>query len=71
MKLLKCQFAFAGTLLLVLTGCNQNPEEIKAKTAKATREVKQDVKAVADGLREGLDRNKENKDSKKESPRKP
>lgn len=72
MKLLaKCQFFLAGVLLANLVGCNQSPEEIKAKTVKATREAKQDVKAVADGVREGLHQNKDDKGSKKESPRKP
>ncbi|HEY6350001.1 MAG TPA: hypothetical protein VI636_11385 [Candidatus Angelobacter sp.] len=64
--LVKCQFVLASALLIVLAGCNQSPQEIKQKTAKATREVKQDVKAVADGVREGLDKNKkEDNGSKK------
>lgn len=69
--LMKCQFAWAIMLLSILAGCNQSPEEIKAKAEKATREAKQDVKAAADGVRNGLKSDKkEDKDSKKESPRK-
>lgn len=51
----KCQAASAIVLLAVLAGCNQHPtaQELKEKTAKATQEAKRDVKAVAEGVREG------------------
>src|ERR1700723_558996 len=48
-------------LLTVLTACTQqqqNPQEVREKTAEATAEAKSDVKAVADGIREGWNRNK-------------
>jgi DNA uptake protein ComE-like DNA-binding protein len=43
-----------------LAGCapNQNPEELKEKTARATAELKTDAKAVAAGVREGWSRDK-------------
>lgn len=70
--LVKSQFALAITLLSILVGCNQSPEQIKAKTEKATREVKQDLKAAADGVRDGLkNAKKEDKGPKKESSKKP
>jgi DNA uptake protein ComE-like DNA-binding protein len=51
---------FAIVLLCGLTACtqNQNPEELKEKTARATAELKVDAKAVAAGVREGWSRDK-------------
>ena len=45
-------------LLAGLAGCapNQNPDELKEKTARATAELKQNAKAVAEGVREGWSR---------------
>lgn len=39
--------------------CNtrQNPDQLREKTAEATAELKQDAKAVAQGVREGWSRN--------------
>ena len=39
--------------------CNtkQNPDQLREKTAEATAEMKQDAKAVAQGVREGWSRN--------------
>jgi len=50
----------AIVLLCGLTACtqNQNPEELKEKTARATAELKGDAKAVAAGVREGWSRDK-------------
>ena len=48
-------------LLLAFAGCaskQQNPQELKEKTARATEEVKRDAKAVAAGIREGWSRDK-------------
>jgi len=46
-------------LLLALAGCTQqNPQELKEKTAQATAEVKRDARAVAQGIREGWSRDK-------------
>jgi len=42
----------------VLSGCiactNQNPDQIRQKTAEETAAVKRDTKAIAQGLKEGL-----------------
>ena len=47
-------------LLVALGGCTQqqNPQDLKEKTAQATAEVKRDAKAVAEGIREGWSRDK-------------
>jgi competence protein ComEA len=47
-------------LLTVLAACTpqQNPQELKEKTARATEEVKRDARAVAAGIREGWSRDK-------------
>jgi competence protein ComEA len=48
-------------LLLALAGCTtqqQNPQQLKEKTAQATEEVKRDARAVAAGIREGWSRDK-------------
>ncbi len=47
---------------IVLTGCNacnsrpSNPDEVRQKTAEATADLKDNAKAVAQGIREGLSR---------------
>ncbi len=47
---------------IVLTGCNacntrpSNPDQVREKTAEATAELKDNAKAVAQGIREGLSR---------------
>jgi DNA uptake protein ComE-like DNA-binding protein len=55
-------YSFAGTLTLLgtIAGCGkeQNPQELKEKTAQATAELKRDAKAVAEGVREGWSRDK-------------
>jgi competence protein ComEA len=51
-----------SALPLVYTGCTacnskpQNPEQVREKTAQATAELKDNAKAVAQGLRDGLTR---------------
>ena len=47
-------------LLLALAGCTtqQNPQELKEKTARATEKAKRDARAVAAGIREGWSRDK-------------
>jgi DNA uptake protein ComE-like DNA-binding protein len=63
---------FAIVLMAVLVGCNQreSPQELKEKTAKATENAKRDIKAVADGVREGWnsdkDKNGQDKDKDKQ-----
>jgi len=53
---------FAIILLpLFFTACTQkqpNPDEIREKTADATAQLKSDTKAVVEGVREGLTRDK-------------
>ena len=47
---------------IVLTGCNacstrpSNPDQVREKTAEATAELKDNAKAVAQGIRDGLTR---------------
>src|SRR5579871_1287946 len=51
--------AVAACLLAVsCTPKQQDPEELKRETAHATSEMKQDVKAVAEGIHEGLTNDK-------------
>ncbi len=47
-------------LVLIGVGCtrNESPEEIREKTASATANLKQNAKAVAQGVREGWSRDK-------------
>jgi competence protein ComEA len=54
------RFFVAIVFVGVLAGCtpNQNPQELKEKTAHATAELKSDAKAVAAGVREGWSRDK-------------
>lgn len=46
--------------LAVLVGCtsNDNPQELKEKTAQETATMKRDARAVAEGIREGWSRDK-------------
>jgi len=49
-----CVLLFAGC-----TACNtqpSNPEQVRQATANATSEIKNDTKAVAEGIRDGLKR---------------
>ncbi len=51
----------AIALVVGLTGCTarqNNPQEVKGKTAQATAEIKSDAKAIAAGVREGWNRDK-------------
>src|SRR5205085_11620861 len=49
-------------LMLVYAGCStdtkQNTEKIREQTAEAAAELKQDTKAVAQGIRDGLQHDK-------------
>ena len=52
--------AFAVSLLLLSAGCTSqksSPDEVREKTAQATSEIKNDAKALADGVKEGWNRN--------------
>ena len=48
-----------SAVALWLTACNnkpQSPEQVREKTAQATAELKDNAKAVAEGVRDGLTR---------------
>ncbi len=57
--LLKSPYVLAISLIVILAGCQQkeSPQQLREQTAQATAEVKTDAKAVADGIREGWNRN--------------
>jgi DNA uptake protein ComE-like DNA-binding protein len=47
--------ALLGCALAACIACtNQNPDQIRQKTAEETAAVKRDTKAIAQGLKEGL-----------------
>ena len=54
--------SIAMPFLLLLAGCSacstqpSNPEQVRQATANATSEIKNDTKAVAEGIRDGLSR---------------
>jgi DNA uptake protein ComE-like DNA-binding protein len=54
--------SIAIPFLLLLSGCSacsthpSNPEQVRQATANATSELKNDTKAVAEGIRDGLRR---------------
>lgn len=54
--------SIAFPCLLLLAGCSacstqpSNPEQVRQATANATSEIKNDTKAVAEGIRDGLKR---------------
>jgi competence protein ComEA len=55
------EFAFIAVLLTGLLACvgnKDNPDEIRQRTADATATMKRDAKAVAEGVKEGLGREK-------------
>ena len=55
-RVVKIVAAFAVVLLLLLAGCTSqksSPDEVREKTAQATSEIKQDAKALAEGVKEG------------------
>ena len=60
MSFRKYSFVPAMIVLGALAGCTQpqNSQDLREQTAKATAQVKSDAKAVAEGIREGWNRNK-------------
>ena len=56
------QVLLAGVLTLALAGCSttqkQTPDDLREKTAEATAQLKENAKAVAEGVREGWGRDK-------------
>ncbi len=51
-------FALCLTLMVGCTSKQENPDELREKTAQATATLKTDTKAFAEGVREGLNRDK-------------
>ena len=59
-RVVKITAAFIVLMPLLLAGCNtqnSSPDEVRERTAQATSEIKKDAKAVADGVKEGWNRN--------------
>jgi DNA uptake protein ComE-like DNA-binding protein len=58
MKRISIHFALSLAVALLLTACTtrNNPDEIRRQTAQATETVRQDTKAVVDGVKEGMGR---------------
>jgi DNA uptake protein ComE-like DNA-binding protein len=61
--LLASSVIWVVTACLFMSGCTgstpkENPEQLKEKTAQATAELKRDATAVAEGMREGWNRDK-------------
>jgi len=55
MRLLSITFlAFIFTVTVACNTQKQSPEDLKERTAEATKELKQNAKAVAEGVKEGL-----------------
>ena len=58
-RVVKIINAFAVVLLLLAVGCtsqNPSPDEVREKTAQATSDIKRDAQALAQGVREGWNR---------------
>jgi DNA uptake protein ComE-like DNA-binding protein len=49
-----------GLSVAIVTACNtrDNPDEIRQRTAEATETVRRDAKAMAEGVKEGMGRDK-------------
>ena len=62
MRINTAWLALLLVLPLLFTGCTacnnkpSNPDQVREKTAEATSELKENAKAVAQGIREGLSR---------------
>jgi len=53
--------AFTAVLLLLGVGCtsqNPSPDEVKERAAQATSDIKRDAQALAQGVKEGWNRDK-------------
>jgi DNA uptake protein ComE-like DNA-binding protein len=61
--------ASIGSILAITAACspNQSPDQLRQKTAQETAAIKQDTKAVADGIKEGLHSDKKAVDLNKAS----
>ena len=54
--------SFLAVVFLASMACSnqkQSPEELKEKTAQATQDLKQNAKAVAEGVKEGWNKDKD------------
>lgn len=53
-------FLLVAVSLVALTACTakDNPDEIRQRTAEATATMRRDAKAVAEGVKEGMGRDK-------------
>jgi competence protein ComEA len=63
MRISTISASLATGLVLVVVGCmgcsvNQNPQQLKEKTAETTAALKRDAKAIAAGVREGWGRDR-------------
>jgi DNA uptake protein ComE-like DNA-binding protein len=59
MNLCKISYAIGFVALMALTACQQqNSQDLREQTAKTTAELKSNAKAVAQGVKEGWNRNK-------------
>lgn len=63
MRISTISASLAAGLVLVVVGCmgcsvNQNPQQLKEKTAETTAALKRDAKAIAAGVREGWGRDR-------------
>ena len=59
MNFRKIYSAIAFASLMVLTACQQqNSQDLREQTARTTAELKTNAKAVAEGVKEGWNRNK-------------
>lgn len=56
--LIPAAFGLTISSLIFVACSNQNPDQLRERTAQATETMKQDTKAVAEGLREGLSNKK-------------
>ena len=56
-RILRSLMLFA-VFMTVVACTEQNPQDLKEKTARATVQIKRDAKAVASGIREGWSRDK-------------
>jgi DNA uptake protein ComE-like DNA-binding protein len=55
----KIIYSFAVASLLLASGCTSqkpSPDEVREKTAQATSDIKRDAKALAQGVKEGWNR---------------
>lgn len=59
-QLNRCSIVALAILLTGITACNtrENPDEIRRRTAEATETMRRDAKAMTEGVKEGMAREK-------------